>query len=449
MSDFLARTAAVLAAEFDWFHAVLETRIRLHFGHECDRGDVREIEPPVVDPGSTAYGRFLAHYGLNFEERATLVLALVSNLRPQMLDVFFTRNAVIDREFTEFGGRVSGTHKAFLPTGETAQFLLAGGDLEGRLRLGYLFEADHVFSRHCILALESVPSPEPPLSGVLTLSRDILDYLTLGQMRKPAFGANFPAKLIETRMEWEDLILDPQTLEQIAEIRAWIEHGRKLLGDLGLGRRLKPGYRSLFYGPPGTGKTLTAALLGKSCRLDVYRIDLSLVISKYIGETEKNLEKVFQQAEHRDWILFFDEAEALFGKRTGVNDAHDRFANQEVSYLLQRVEDYPGVVILASNLKSNMDDAFTRRFQSIIQFPPPRSGERLQLWKGAFSAKTRLEEGIDLGEVADKYELSGGAIMNVVRYATLMTLVRQSDVIQWREIREGIRKEFQKEGKTF
>src|SRR5690606_11585436 len=123
---------------------------------------------------------------------------------------------------------------------------------------------------------------------------------------------------------------------------------------------IKPGYRTLFYGPPGTGKTLTAMLLGKEFQRNVFRIDLSQVVSKYIGETEKNLEKIFQRAANKEWILFFDEADALFGKRTSVKDAHDRYANQEVSYLLQRVEDFPGLVILASNYKNNIDKAFVR-----------------------------------------------------------------------------------------
>ena len=137
----------------------------------------------------------------------------------------------------------------------------------------------------------------------------------------------------------------------------------------------------LFHGPPGTGKTLTAGLLGKIAQKDVYRIDLSMVISKYIGETEKNLARLFDKAERKDWILFFDEADSLFGKRGQVKDAHDKYANQEVSYLLQRVEAYNGLVILASNFKNNIDEAFLRRFQSIIYFPLPAK-EELELGLG-------------------------------------------------------------------
>ena len=127
--------------------------------------------------------------------------------------------------------------------------------------------------------------------------------------------------------------------------------------------------RILFVGAPGTGKKTLASLIGEQLGTDVYRIDLSIVVSKYIGETEKNLELVFARAENKGWILFFDEADALFGKRTNVRDAHDRYANQEVAYLLQRIEKYNGIVILATSMKNNIDEAFTRRFQTIIRFP--------------------------------------------------------------------------------
>ncbi|TQV87427.1 ATP-binding protein [Aliikangiella coralliicola] len=449
-NDFITQTAAVLNKELDWFYRILDTRIKLHFGHECEYQDIFEIEPPKLETGNQIlYNQFIEHYQINFAERVVLILALISHIKPQMLDVFFTKNATFDKEFTEFGGRTDRQGKTFSPTGETALFILAGTDLEKRFLFSYLFDAEHFFNKHNLITLESNQPQDPYLSRVLTLSNEALDLITRGHARKPAFSSEFPAKLIETQLEWDDLVLDPYTLDQVYEIKAWIDHGETLLSDTELARKIKPGYRSLFFGPSGTGKTLTASLLGKVTERDVYHIDLSLVISKYIGETEKNLEKVFKQAENKNWILFFDEADALFGKRTNVNDAHDRFANQEVSYLLQRMEDYAGVVILASNFKSNLDDAFTRRFQSIIHFPIPKHSERTKLWTSAFSSQFKLDENVDLDAVAGEYEMSGGSIINVVRYASLMTLVQQKNNIALHHIKEGIRKEFQKEGKTF
>ena len=334
-------------------------------------------------------------------------------------------------------------------TGETALFLLSGSDLTTRFSLHFLFDPDHYFAQHNILSLETVPHDEPFLSGALKVSREFLDLFTTGEPRKPNFSMQFPARLITSEMEWADLVLDGSTRLQINEILSWMQYGDQLMNDWGLGKKLRPGYRSLFYGPPGTGKTLTACLLGKETQRDVYRIDLSMVISKYIGETEKNLSRIFDQAENKNWILFFDEADALFGKRTKVEDSHDRFANQEVSYLLQRIEAFDGIVILASNLKTNIDDAFNRRFESIIEFPMPKPPERVQLWKKGFSASSELEKGVELRELSEKYELSGGSIMNVIRYASLMALAQQSNLIRMRDLREGIKREYQKEGRTF
>jgi SpoVK/Ycf46/Vps4 family AAA+-type ATPase len=268
-------------------------------------------------------------------------------------------------------------------------------------------------------------------------------------VKRPKFSLTFPAKPVETKLDWEDVILEEHTKKQILEILSWLEHGPTLLNDWGLNKRIMPGYRCLFHGPSGTGKTITAGIIGKMTGREVYKIDLSMVISKYIGETEKNLAKIFDKAENKGWILFFDEADALFGKRTEVKDSHDRFANQEVSYLLQKVEDYDGLVILATNFKSNMDDAFSRRFQSIVYFPIPKSEQRLQLWKNAIPTTAKLSPEIDLAQIANKYEMAGGSIMNIIRYAALMAIKSGGGIILQSDLQEGIIREFRNEGKTF
>jgi SpoVK/Ycf46/Vps4 family AAA+-type ATPase len=181
--------------------------------------------------------------------------------------------------------------------------------------------------------------------------------------------AELNAKQIKTKLTWKDLVVSPETRSQIHEIEAWVKNRKKLTEDLSLKRKLIHGYKALFYGPDTTGKTLTASLLGKSSGKEVYRIDLSQIVNKYIGETEKNLEALFAKAESADCILFFDEADALFGKRTDVKDSHDRYANQEVSFLLQRIEEYPGLAILTSNKKESIDPAFIRRLNAVVYFP--------------------------------------------------------------------------------
>ncbi|PWT98796.1 MAG: hypothetical protein C5B52_11690, partial [Bacteroidetes bacterium] len=225
----------------------------------------------------------------------------------------------------------------------------------------------------------------------------------------------------------------------------------------------------------GTGKTLTANVLGNETKKDVYKIDLSMVISKYIGETEKNLELLFARAEDKDWILFFDEADAIFGKRTNVRDAHDKYANQEVSYLLQRIEDFNGLVILATNMKTNIDDAFIRRFNDVVKFSIPVEEERQEIWEKSFP------DNADFGNIPDqvkKYELTGGNIINVIHFAGIRAVRRKEESVKKQvlvtesngngtehhemsaenpdrlkfyleDIVEGIKREMIKEGKPF
>ncbi len=439
--------AKVLGAEMQWLAGIIDTRFKLYWGQECDYKDIYEIPPPDLSKDGSMYAQILRHYKMDFNERLILLLSLAPHLQPHLLDVFYVKNANYDRGFTEFGGVKGQNHSGFIPTGETVAFILSANSLERRFALLEIFAEEHFFSKFKILKLATTQNDEPFLSGILSLSVEYLNYFTSGTSQKPDYNINFPAKRIHTQLDWEDLVLDIATLDEVMEIKDWIEYGDTLLNDWGMSKKIKPGFRTLFYGPPGTGKTLTASLLGKSAGLDVYRIDLSMVVSKYIGETEKNLASIFDQAQNKNWILFFDEADALFGKRTQTSSSNDRHANQEVSYLLQRVEDFPGIVILATNLKANLDDAFTRRFQSMIYFAIPSAEHRVKLWKQSFSDKTVLEEKVDLVDIAAKYELAGGAIINVTRYCSMMALKRKTNVILLKDIQAGIRKEFGKEGK--
>jgi len=187
--------------------------------------------------------------------------------------------------------------------------------------------------------------------------------------------------------------------------------------------------------------------LGKSMGKDVYRVDLSQTVSKYIGETEKNLAKLFDKAENKNWILFFDEADALFGKRTDIRDAHDKYANQEVAYLLQRIESYNGLVILASNQRTNIDEAFTRRFQSIIHFPFPRAEERLALWQKAMPTQTTIAPDVNWSHIAARFELTGANVINVVQYSLLTMLANGEKVLDYQQIEKGVVRELVKEGR--
>ncbi len=440
--------AVTLSNELNWLSDVLDCRFKNYFGKENSIGSIYKIKPPVVENDESQYANLIKVHKLNFEERIMLVLSICPWVKPELLDVFFLQNSTFNRGFSEFGGIKGVGHGGFICTGETVMFVLAENQLNTRFLLNHLFDGGHILSKLGIVTMESAVSGEPFLSGRLHLSREYAELLTTGKSRKPNFSKDFPAKLIESNLEWGDLVLPKKTLDQIEEVEVWIKYGEKLMDEWGLRKKIRPGIRALFHGPPGTGKTMTSCLLGKLTGRDVYRIDLSMVISKYIGETEENLGKVFNQAENKNWILFFDEADALFGSRIQTESSNDMFANQQVSYLLQRIEDFDGVVILSSNMKSNIDKAFIRRFETMVHFAIPGKTERNKLWKNGFSKNSVLENNIDLKKISADYELTGGAIMNIVRHSSLMALKRNSNEIRLSDIEQGIRREFSKEGRT-
>ncbi len=393
--------------------------------------------------------QFIRQHKLSQEQILVLLLALVPHIDPSFLDTYIKAHIPGDGDFPVIGGSRGRNFRGFLPTGETALFLLAGNDREARLFYQQVFSNDHLFARLNVLWLEHVPAGEPRLSGKIILSEEYIEWFTTGRLSYPALSMEFPAQRITTPMDWGDIVLNETTIQHITELENWINYHPTLMKQWGMHKKFKPGYRVLFYGPPGTGKTLTASLLGKYTGKDVFKIDLSMVISKYIGETEKNLSQLFAKAENKDWILFFDEADALFSKRTNVKDAHDKYANQEAAYLLQRIENFNGLVILATNFKNNIDEAFTRRFHSIIQFPPPNAAERLQIWSKGLPPNIKLAAGTDLASIAKKYELTGSGIMNVIHYSCLQALAQQSEELTNDLLIAGIRKEYLKEGKIW
>ncbi|MGI9148101.1 MAG: ATP-binding protein [Chloroflexota bacterium] len=256
------------------------------------------------------------------------------------------------------------------------------------------------------------------------------------------------ARKLVPRYSWRDIVLPPAQLTTLRLIATMIRQRPVVYGEWGFDRKLAmgKGVMALFAGPSGTGKTMAAEILAHELGLDLYRIDLSSVVNKYIGETEKNLERLFSEAQDSDAILFFDEADALFGKRSGVSDAHDRYANIETAYLLQRTEEYNGLVILASNLPKNMDDAFVRRIHFTINFPAPEEGERLELWKRTFPQEAPRANDLDLQFLARQLKVTGGNIRNIV-LASAFLAAEEGKPICMRHLIRASTYEFQKMGR--
>ena len=257
------------------------------------------------------------------------------------------------------------------------------------------------------------------------------------------------ARKIEPRYGWRDIVLPADPLAQLREICDQARYRHVVLGQWGFERKLSygKGLAALFSGPPGTGKTMAAEVVAGELGLDLYKIDLSQVISKYIGETEKNLDRIFNAAEHANAILFFDEADALFGKRSEVRDSHDRYANVEISYLLQKMEEYEGISILATNLRKHMDDAFLRRLQSIVELPFPDATHRERIWRVTFPSETPVGDDVDFAALGG-LRLAGGNIKNIGLLAAFYAAA-DGGVVHMPHLLAAARREHQKLGRTW
>lgn len=404
--------------------------------------------PTLIDDGS-ALAALARRRQPDFYEYTVLMLALAPHVRPGLLEAALRQGLATEGEFPQFGGRRDRESRVLMPTGETACFLLAGEDVETRFAVQSLFGPDHWLIAEGLLRLDAPDPGAPILSGRIVMATDWVERLTLGRTSAPAFSAGFPARRLETALGWDDLVLEAGAMAKLGEVLRWLRHRDALARRAMPPGRLRPGYRLLLHGPPGTGKTLAAGLLGKLGGREVYRIDLSMVVSKYIGETEKNLSALFDRAQNRDWILFFDEAEALFGKRTAVRDSHDRYANQEVSYLLQRVESYDGLAVLATNIRANMDDAFVSRFESVVRFPMPTMAERRRIWLSAMPRDPAPADAQAFAEAMARFELSGRAIVGALQFAALAALDRGEPTLRIADAALGVQRELEKEGRIF
>jgi len=436
-----------LQSELHWLKQVLERQVEHYLEGSRGAQGLNDFPPPA-QPSDTALGALIADWSLAPPERLALALALAPHLRPEALDMLLMDSNRTGRPFTEFGGVIDSRHRGFLPSGQTLAFLLSANQPSAWNDYHRLTTPDSRLMREQLLRLEPETEQSPRIAAPLRLSEQWLQYLLTGERARPERESDFPAHPISCRQDWSDLVLDPHVRLQLEEIRHWIQHGQSVMRDYKLDGKIKPGYRAVFFGPPGTGKTLSTCLLGKSMGREVYRIDASMVVSKYIGETEKNLGRVFDVAQYRDWILFFDEADSLFGKRSSATSSNDRHANQQTAYLLQRIEDFPGVVILATNLKTNMDEAFTRRFQAMLHFNMPNQQERLQLWRNAFEGSLELEPDIQLPEIAAQFEISGGSIINVLRSCALSAAARGKTTIGQDSLMQALRRELAKDNKS-
>jgi hypothetical protein len=380
--------------------------------------------------GEGPLGRLVEAYDLDAAES----LAVVAALAPE-----------VDEKFDVLYAYLSDRGGDGALTGEVLRTLVAR-TFAGRLAASELLAPRGKLRTLKLLEVDT--GGATLLAGRVRLNPELASWLLGRTGYEPELSSEFPARRLRTVHGLDDLVLPGDVAERLGLALDRIKHRRSVLHVWGLGAHHDnaEGFHVLFHGPPGTGKTMAAAVLGREAGLPVYRVDLATVVSKYIGETEKNLAHLFERAEARDWILFFDECEALFGRRGEVSEGRDRWANQEVSYLLQRLETFAGVAILATNILRNIDEAFLRRLHSVIAFPGPTVHERGRLWRTLAPPELPLADDVDFETLAEDYALTGGEIRNAVFDAAYRAYADGGRVTV-EHLRGGVRAEYEKSGR--
>ena len=422
-----------LRAALESLEAVIAVRREERRGGPAARAlglDGGEGIPPAAHyAGQGPLAQVIAAAGLTAPE----ALALVAAVAPYIDEKF-------DALYADLTDRPGTTGL----TGEVARTLMAR-TFDARLAATALLGAGAPLRSSGLITLD----PPEDLSGRLRPDPALVAWLLGVPAGPPSPSSDFPARPLPTVHTLDDVVLSGPARRRVAELTDRIAHRDLVVDTWGYGRHHDnpAGLIALFHGPPGTGKTMTAAALARTVGLPAWVVDLSALVSKYIGETEKSLAKVFDRAVREPCILVFDEADAVFGKRTEVGDSHDRYANQEVSYLLSRVESHPGVVILTTNLLANIDDAFQRRIHLMVEFTDPGPAERSRLWHAVLPPELPLDDALDLDDLARRFPLSGAQIRDAGIEAAYLAAA-DGRVVTQEYLLTGVNRQFEKAGRT-
>lgn len=401
--------------------------------------------PPVND--ESAYGRLILEQNFNSTDRVLLLLALAAGFAPETLSPLAAlasdkENGIITGGFFRQGDL------QLYPTIRTAVFLLSGNDLEARSYYAGYFHSKHRLFTSSIVLAEPRHEQSVFQNYEILLNDQFLATLFHGEAPRLDGDHGFPARRSTRKHSLADVVLAEKTKKEIEKLRRFTRH-MKELWEINKNKRYRNNFISIFSGDPGTGKSHTAEAVGNEFGLPVYKVNFAQMVSKYIGETEKNLERVFDRFDRQPCILFFDEAESVFGKRTEVSDSHDQHANNMQSYLLQKIEDFSGIVILATNVQNlfqYFDKAFQRRIRLIATFEFPDYPERLQLWNSSIEAPFSFEEGLT-ERLAKNYQFTGGSIFNLVSDAILDAMEKETKVITFEMVDAAMADEFKKTGR--
>jgi AAA+ superfamily predicted ATPase len=436
-----------IAKQMNWLESWIKARLTLNANLKFEEIYQNCPLSEEIEKDRQLESELHGNVELTLEEKLVVSLAYSPLIIPDFLNKLIRTRVTKDNNQNIFPGYINRSETSFLPTFETALFLLAGLNVNERRKFLKVFSAKSALFHQSLIKTPESRFDLPFTESLLSPGPTLMNALFIENQDSPDFSYDFPAALLTSDFGWDELIVNEDTKISLEEIKEYLNYEDIVKKNNLLIKKFKAGYKCLFHGPPGTGKTLAASLIGKLTGRNVYRIDLSAVVSKYIGETEKNLARIFERADHGNWILFFDEADALFGKRGQTQNARDRYANQEVSYLLQRFETYSGVAILATNYKENMDRAFLRRLHSIINFKPPEPDERLTLWQTYLPEGFTFAEDINLSDIAKSVKINGSGIYNVMRRSVMKSVLRSDSKILGNDLLEAVKIELSKENK--
>lgn len=406
-----------------------------------------ELLMPVL-PNNSAYERFLREHKLSESDRVMLLVAFSALFDPSVLLPFILSVNEPDKAL-RFGGIYKKDTVSFVPTLRTALYLLSGNDRELSSYYLNVYNRKHKLFASSILKANNDESVSF-IDSELYFNEQFIPAILNGEPPLLDGDAGFPAKRSKKTHTLKDVILSDAAYKNLDKLKRFARN-MQALWELPDRNKYRDNFLCVFSGDPGTGKSFTAEALGNELNLPVYKINFAQLVSKYIGETEKNLEKIFDRFTGHPGILFFDEAESIFSKRTEVKDSHDKHANNEQSYLLQKLEEFSGIIILATNVQNlaqYFDKAFQRRIRQIITFEFPEHSERLKLWQTGLGTSFSYKEGL-IERLAKNYQLTGGGIYNVISESVMEALDKGTDTITFEILEPAMQEEFKKTGRRY
>ncbi|GAB5419056.1 MAG: hypothetical protein Crog4KO_05640 [Crocinitomicaceae bacterium] len=416
-----------IITDLEWMRMTLIEVMTAYVEQQHQYQGIALHAPKLSSDKSDAYALFLSENDLTDQDRFLLCVSLSRYLGDFWKMLFLEKNP--------FGIHVE--NEFAYPTFTTVVAILAGNDLEKRLEVLEVLKSDAVLFSKQVVDIDQKEPGQDMMACRLKVHANWRELFLWNRHELPRYSMEFPAEQLTTDLDWEELILEPFPMAKLEEISDWMENRDELANVVKGSGHLKPGYRCLFYGPSGTGKSLAAALLGKRFGIPVFRIDLSNLVSKYVGETSKNLKRIFDLAEDKNWILFFDEGDAIFGKRVDTSQTDNKtasYANQDIAFLLQRIERFNGLVLVATNMRKNMDAAFSRRFENIIHFNIPTPEKAMEIWGEYLPKHIQINNEAQIQRLIAENRLSLASLYNVMHRLTLMSISKKQNEFKLADI---------------